>query len=174
MMPAPIDKQSLPGPAAVTVYIGIGANLGDAQASIVQAFGELDALPQTRVTARSALYRSAPIDADGDDYVNAVAALETGLRPEQLLNALLSIERHHGRARTYRNAPRPLDLDILLYGQQVVHTDALTIPHPRLTQRAFALVPLLQIAPAITIPGAGQAHLLIAGVAGQGICMITP
>ena len=152
-----------------TAYVGIGANLGDAQASMLQAFDALAALPGTRVTQRSSLFHTAPVDADGDDYLNAVACIETTLAPAALLEALLDIERQHGRLRTFRNAPRPLDLDILLYGQQCLDTPALTIPHPRLTQRAFALIPLLQLAPMITIPGQGPAHAFAPGVAGQRI-----
>ena len=153
-------------------YIGIGANLGNAQNQVEQAFDALDALPDTRVLERSALFHTAPIDADGDDYVNAVAAIETALTPETLLQALLAIEQQQGRLRTYRNAPRPLDLDILLYGERRIATTSLTIPHPRLTERAFALIPLLQIAPLIMIPGHGPAQAFAAAVADQSIRQI--
>ncbi|GAC1425478.1 MAG: 2-amino-4-hydroxy-6-hydroxymethyldihydropteridine diphosphokinase [Burkholderiaceae bacterium] len=160
-----------PNSAAVlhTAYIGIGANLGDARASVVAAFVALETLPGTRVIARSAMFRTVPLDAEGDDYVNAVAAVETFLSPTSLLAALQSIEDKRGRLRTRRNAPRPLDLDILLYAQEMMHTPTLTLPHPRLTERAFALIPLLQIAPSIVIPGVGLARLLAPSVAGQGI-----
>lgn len=153
-------------------YIGIGANLGDAQSNVEQAILSLAALPGTRLVERSALFRTAPIDADGDHYVNAVAGIDTVLPPAQLLHALLALEQEQGRLRTYRNAPRPLDLDILLYGQESMQSDTLTIPHPRLTQRAFALLPLLQIAPMITIPGHGPAHAFAPGVADQVISRI--
>ena len=136
-------------------YIGIGANLGDAQTNVDHAFAALAALPQTRLLECSALFRTTPVDADGDDYINAVACIETTLPAPELLAVLLATELAQGRLRTYRNAPRPLDLDILLYGQARIDTPALTIPHPRLTQRAFALIPLLQIAPMISIPGLG-------------------
>ena len=172
-MPTTLSKgaaASSPGTVTpVRAYIGIGANLGDAQANVEQAFVSLDALPDTRVTARSSLFRTAPIDAGGDDYVNAVAAIDTGLCAADLLLALQAIETDHGRLRPFPNAPRTLDLDILLYGQQKVQTPHLTIPHQRLTQRAFALIPLLQIAPMITIPGRGPAHAFAPGVAAQAI-----
>ena len=153
----------------IRAYIGIGANLGDAQATVEQAFAWLDALPSTRVTERSWLFRTAPIDAGGDDYVNAVAAIDTSLCAADLLQALQTIETDHGRLRPYPNAPRTLDLDILLYGQQKMQTPHLTIPHPRLTQRAFAQIPLLQIAPMIAIPGHGPAHAFTPDVATQTI-----
>jgi 2-amino-4-hydroxy-6-hydroxymethyldihydropteridine diphosphokinase len=154
-------------------YIGIGANLGDARTNVEAACTALAALPQTRLHACSTLFRSAPVDADGDDYVNAVACIDTALAPAALLAALLAIEVQHGRVRSYRNAPRTLDLDILLYGQQQLATPTLTIPHPRLTERAFALIPLLQLAPGITIPGRGPAHAFAPGVAGQQIRPLT-
>lgn len=154
------------------VYIGIGANLGDAQATVEAAFDRLHALPGTRLVERSSLFGTAPVDADGEDYVNAVACIETRLDPTDLLTALLAIEQDQGRQRSYRNAPRTLDLDILLYGQQVLQTPFLTLPHPRLTQRAFALIPLLQLAPMIKIPGLGPAHAYVPGVAGQRIWKI--
>jgi 2-amino-4-hydroxy-6-hydroxymethyldihydropteridine diphosphokinase len=155
------------------VYIGIGANLGDARANVMAAIAALGTLPQTRVVEHSSLFRTAPIDADGDDYVNAVACIDTGLQPEPLLQALLQIEQEQGRLRTYRNAPRPLDLDILLYGRRTVQSATLTIPHPCLTQRAFALIPLLQIAPLVNVPGLGPAHAFAPAVADQAIDRIT-
>jgi len=155
-----------------TAYIGIGANLGNAQATVETAFRLLAALPQTCLLDQSALFSTTPIDADGEDYVNAVACIKTGLFPTDLLTALLTIEQEQGRLRSYRHAPRTLDLDILLYGQRRLQTPTLTIPHPRLTQRAFALLPLLQIAPMISIPGLGPAHAFVQGVADQRICKI--
>ena len=169
-----IAAASTPAPvAAHQAYIGIGANLGDAQGNVAHAFAALAALPDSRLLARSDLYRSAPVDADGDDYINAVACIETRLAPAALLEALLAIEQAQGRARTYRNAPRPLDLDILLFDALQLQTPALTIPHPRLTQRAFTLVPLLQIAPAIAIPGMGPAREFLQAVAGQAIARVS-
>jgi 2-amino-4-hydroxy-6-hydroxymethyldihydropteridine diphosphokinase len=150
-------------------YVGIGANLGDAQANVEAAIISLAGLPHTRLVERSSLFCTAPIDAGGDDYVNAVACIDTALAPQALLDALLALEHAEGRVRTTRNAPRPLDLDILLYGDERLQTTTLTVPHPRLTQRAFALIPLLQIAPMIIIPGLGPAHAFVPDVAGQDI-----
>jgi 2-amino-4-hydroxy-6-hydroxymethyldihydropteridine diphosphokinase len=158
--------------ARVTAYIGIGANLGDARASVEQAIRRLSELPETRLTGQSNLFRTAPIDANGDDYVNAVARIETQLDAETLLHELRAIEQAAGRERPYVNAPRTLDLDILLYGNQEISSASLIVPHPRLTQRAFALIPLLQIDPLITIPGKGPAHSFAPAVAGQVICKI--
>ncbi|MEA5098364.1 MAG: 2-amino-4-hydroxy-6-hydroxymethyldihydropteridine diphosphokinase [Burkholderiaceae bacterium] len=155
--------------AAVTAYIGLGANLGEAAASVRRALAQLGQLPQTRLTAQSSLFRTAPVDADGEDYVNAVAQLETRLPPLALLRELQRIEQDFGRERPYPNAPRTLDLDILLYGQQQIMSDELVVPHPRLTQRAFALIPLLQIDPLAAIPGVGPAHTFVPAVAGQRV-----
>ncbi|MCF8206792.1 MAG: 2-amino-4-hydroxy-6-hydroxymethyldihydropteridine diphosphokinase [Methylotenera sp.] len=129
-------------------FIGLGANLGaDLGATLTQAALQLAALPQTQVGALSSLWRSAPVDADGPDFVNAVAALDTELAPMDLLAALQAIELAHGRERPYRHAPRTLDLDLLLYGDVVLDTPRLTLPHPRLGERAFVLRPLMEIAP---------------------------
>ena len=138
------------------VFIGLGANLGDAAATLAAALDALRALPGTRLVAQSSRWRSAPIDAGGPDYLNAVVELRTALEPPALLDALQSIEAAHGRQRPYRNAPRTLDLDILAFGDLVVDTPRLTLPHPRLAQRAFALAPLLEIDPALTLPGLGR------------------
>lgn len=153
----------------VSAFIGLGANLGDARATVEAALQEIGALPGTRLAQRSSLFRSAPVDAGGDDYVNAVARIETTLPAAELLAALMDIERAHGRERTGYNAPRTLDLDLLLYGRDKIATDSLTVPHPRMTQRAFVLIPLLQIAPLIDIPGMGPAHGFVPDVAGQAI-----
>jgi 2-amino-4-hydroxy-6-hydroxymethyldihydropteridine diphosphokinase len=150
-------------------YIGIGANLGDARANVEDAVVRLGALPATTLLERSSAWRSAPIDSSGDDYVNAVACIDTALAAPQLLAALHAIELAHGRERPYRNAPRTLDLDILLYGDERIDTPSLRVPHPRMHQRAFVLAPLLEIAPAIDIPGHGPAAALLAAVAGQAI-----
>ncbi len=156
----------------VTAYIGIGANLGDAKASVEGAIAALDRLERTRLTAQSSLFRTAPINAGGDDYINAVACIETALNAHDLLAALQDIETQHGRERPYPNAPRTLDLDLLLYGRQMISSSGLEIPHPRMTERAFVLIPLLQLAPLIDIPGRGAAHNFIPGVAGQIISRI--
>jgi 2-amino-4-hydroxy-6-hydroxymethyldihydropteridine diphosphokinase len=161
-----IDQTPL---AMNTCYIGLGANLGDTHATLVRALAQLAGLPQTRLLAQSAFFSSAPIDSSGDDYLNAVAALETDLAPLQLLDQLQVIEQAHGRERPYHNAPRTLDLDLLLYGQAEIASERLTVPHPRMHQRAFILLPLLQIAPAITLPGLGPAQSFVAGVTDQGI-----
>jgi len=152
-----------------TAYIGLGSNLGDATLTIQQALARLDKLTETRLDAHSSLFRTAPIDAVGDDYINAVARIETRLDPEALLQELHTIEQSFGRKRPFRNAPRTLDLDILLYGGEQIRSDTLTVPHPRLIERAFALIPLLQIDPLVSIPGAGPAHAFAAGVSHQSI-----
>ena len=150
-------------------YIGIGANLGDARANVADAVERLRRLPGCELQAVSALYRTAPIDSSGDDYINAVARLATTLDAEALLVALHEIELAHGRERPYRNAPRTLDLDVLLYGEEQINSPTLTVPHPRMTERAFVLVPLLELAPEIRVPGKGPAQAFAAGVADQGI-----
>jgi len=150
-------------------YIGIGANLGDASATVDDALARLAALADTRLVAQSSRYRSAPIDSSGDDYINAVAAIDTLLAAEALLVALHAIELAHGRERPYRNAPRTLDLDILLYGGERIALPHLAVPHPRMLERAFVLVPLLEIAPGIDIPGHGPASAFLPAVAGQAI-----
>ena len=158
--------------AASIAYIGIGANLGDARANVVDALARLARLPGCTLQAASGHYRSAPIDSSGDDYINAVARIDTTLDAEQLLQALHGIEQAHGRERPYRNAPRTLDLDLLLYGAQRISSATLTVPHPRLAERAFVLVPLLALAPNIDIPGLGPAQGYLAGVADQAISLL--
>ena len=128
-------------------YVGVGANLGDARATVVQAMDDLDALPDTRTVLRSSLYRSAPVDAKGPDFINAVVELRTALEPLALLAQLQRLESLAGRERPYRNAPRTLDLDLLSYANLVLEGPTLSLPHPRMTQRAFVLVPLAEIAP---------------------------
>jgi 2-amino-4-hydroxy-6-hydroxymethyldihydropteridine diphosphokinase len=164
-----IGKKEEGGFAFTIAYVGIGANLGDARANVADALDRLQRLPGCTLMAASSLYRTAPIDAGGDDYINAVARVATTLDAEALLQALHGIEQAHGRERPYRNAPRTLDLDLLLYGDAIIDSPTLTVPHPRMTERAFVLVPLLELAPAIHIPGRGPARDHAAGVAGQGI-----
>lgn len=136
------------GPSAlVTAYVALGANLGDPQAALQQALGGLAALPQTQLVRTSSFYRTAPVDSSGPDYINAVAELRTALTPHALLAGLQALEQAAGRERPWRNAPRTLDLDVLLYDDLHLDTPALTIPHPRMHQRAFVLVPLAEIAP---------------------------
>ena len=158
--------------AQVTAYIGIGANLGDARANVADAIARLARLPGAQLVAASPSYRTAPIDASGDDYINAVARIATALPAEELLQALHGIEAAHGRERPYRNAPRTLDLDLLLYGEEQIASATLSVPHPRLTERAFVLVPLLALAPAIEIPGLGPARNYLASVADQAISQL--
>ena len=153
----------------VLAYIGIGANLGDPRASVKQAIAALALLPASRLVNQSALFRSAPFEADGADYINAVAAISTALPAQQLLLALQAIEHDFGRERPYFHAPRTLDLDILLYGDQRIASATLTVPHPGLSQRAFVLLPLLEIAPMLVIPGLGPAHTFTVAVGDQRI-----
>ncbi len=140
------------------VFIGLGSNLSDPQAQIRRALQALESLPKTRVVARSSLYRSAPVGyLDQPDFINAVAQRETELAPRALLDALLALEQECGRTREFRNAPRTLDLDLLLYGDLRHHEHGLTLPHPQMHLRAFVLVPLLELAPDCVIPGIGPA-----------------
>ena len=150
-------------------FVGIGANLGDARANALDAIARLRRVPGIAVTGVSSLYRTAPVDSSGDDYINAVARIDTTLAPHALLAALFAIEQEHGRERPYRNAPRTLDLDLLLYGADIIATPTLAVPHPRMTQRAFVLAPLLEIAPDIAVPGLGAAASFAPGVADQRI-----
>jgi 2-amino-4-hydroxy-6-hydroxymethyldihydropteridine diphosphokinase len=129
-------------------YVGVGSNLDDPRAQVLNAFTELDRLPHTREVSKSSLYRTAPIGhADQPDFINAVAQLETGLAAERLLSELQEVEQRHGRKRSFANAPRTLDLDLLLFGNVRMTSKILTIPHPRMHERAFVLKPLLEIAP---------------------------
>ena len=150
-------------------YIGIGANLGDASAHVDDTLARLDALEGARLLAASGKYRTTPIDSSGDDYINAVAMIDTSLGAIALLAALHGIEQAHGRERPYRNAPRTLDLDILLYGDELIDLPTLHVPHPRMLDRAFVLVPLLEVAPDIAIPSRGPARDYLAAVLDQGI-----
>ena len=129
----------------VCVYVGMGANLGDRGEALLQALQGMAALPQTQLVAVSSLYSSAPVDATGPDYLNAVAALDTAQTPEVFLQALQALELAAGRERPYRNAPRTLDLDIVLWGKEQLSTPTLTVPHPRMTERAFVLRPLAEL-----------------------------
>jgi 2-amino-4-hydroxy-6-hydroxymethyldihydropteridine diphosphokinase len=151
-------------------YIGLGSNLDGPQAQVVKAFDELAALPHTRLVARSPLYRSAPVEAPGQpDYVNAVAAVQTELSAAQLLEGLQGIEARHARQRSTRNAPRTLDLDLLLYDEMSLSSPMLTLPHPRMHLRAFVLQPLLDLDPRAEIPGRGAARELLRACATQAI-----
>lgn len=154
---------------AERVFIGLGANLGDAAATVRLALARLAGLPQSRLFARSALYRSAPVDASGPDFINAVVELRTALDPEVLLGQLLALEAAFGRERPYRHAPRTLDLDLLLYGRRQIASAALTVPHPRLHERAFVLAPLAELAPAWPLDNGCTVAQALARLHGQRI-----
>jgi 2-amino-4-hydroxy-6-hydroxymethyldihydropteridine diphosphokinase len=134
---------------AVTAYVGVGANLGDAAGAVRNAIELLRHLPVTALVAHSSLYRTAPVDSSGPDYINAVAQLSTRLTAPELLRELQRLENAAGRERPYRNAPRTLDLDLLLFGSARIDSAELQVPHPRMHERAFVLVPLAEIAPGI-------------------------
>jgi 2-amino-4-hydroxy-6-hydroxymethyldihydropteridine diphosphokinase len=170
------------GADGVTAYVAIGANLGEAGTAVRQAMQALDRLPLTRVIRRSSLYKTAPLASGsetpetperhdshplGADYINAVVALATALPAPELLRHLQALEQAAGRERLYRDAPRTLDLDILLYGSAHIDSPRLTVPHPRMGQRAFVLVPLAEIAPALVSQEklAAVAHQAIARLA---------
>lgn len=155
--------------AAVLAYVGVGANLNQPRAQVEQGIDALRRLPQTQVTACSSLYASAPVEAPGPDYVNAVVALQTTLGAAPLLHALQTIEARFGRQRSTRNAPRTLDLDLLLYGDLHCDDPALRLPHPRLHLRAFVLRPLLDIAPQLQVTGLGPLSAWLDGVRDQPI-----
>lgn len=150
-------------------YVGIGANLGDAQANVLDAVRRLALLDGTMVVETSGLYRTAPVDSSGPDYINAVACIDTAFDPFELLAALQDIEQAHGRERPYRNAPRTLDLDLLLYGDQIISSESLVVPHPRMHERGFVLAPLAEVAPDLVIPGVGPVHDYLPLVASQGV-----
>jgi 2-amino-4-hydroxy-6-hydroxymethyldihydropteridine diphosphokinase len=146
----------------------LGSNLAEPAAQVKRALAALDELPQTRLLNASSLYRSAPVGyLDQPDFINAVAQVETGLAPRALLDALLALELNCGRTREFQNAPRTLDLDVLLYDDLVHHEHGLTVPHPQMHLRAFVLQPLLEISPDCAIPGIGSAAEAMAGCAGQ-------
>jgi 2-amino-4-hydroxy-6-hydroxymethyldihydropteridine diphosphokinase len=152
--------------ATQRAYVGIGANLADARATVLAAIERLRPLG---LVGTSSLYRSAPVDAHGPDFINAAAMLDTALGPGELLAALHAIEADFGRNRPYRNAPRTLDLDLLLHGDSVIQSATLTVPHPRLHQRAFVLLPLLELAPALQAPGLGPLASHLPATAGQAV-----
>jgi 2-amino-4-hydroxy-6-hydroxymethyldihydropteridine diphosphokinase len=158
--------------AMTRAYVGVGANLGDAAAALHSAFDALARLPGGRSVARSSVYRSAPVDAAGPDFLNAVVALDTSLSPADLLQALHAIEAGHGRQRPYRHAPRTLDLDLLLYGDVVLTTPQLTLPHPRLHLRAFVLEPLAELVPTLQIPGLGSIESWRQAAAAQDVARL--
>ena len=154
-------------------YVALGSNLKDPEAQVQAGFEELAMLPKTRLARVSSLYRTAPVGyQEQPEFVNAVAQIETALAPRALLDALLGIERRHGRVREFPNAPRTLDLDIVLYDDVVIDEPGLSIPHPRMHERAFVIVPLAEIAPDVVVPGHGRADALAAAIDRHGITRI--
>lgn len=156
----------------VRAFVGLGGNLGDVSATLDSAVQALRRMPRTELRRCSSWYRSAPVDATGPDFVNAVAQLETTLAPHDLLAQLRAIEQQHGRERSYRNAPRTLDLDLLLYADACIETPTLTVPHPRLHERAFVLLPLAELWPEGVVPGRGTVAELLLGVANQSVARL--
>jgi 2-amino-4-hydroxy-6-hydroxymethyldihydropteridine diphosphokinase len=154
-------------------YIGIGANLGNAKAAVHLAIAAIANLPHTVLLAQSSLYASAPVDSHGDDYINAVVSVSTTLSAHELLAQLQAIEQAAGRERPYKNAPRTLDLDVLLCGSERINTPELTVPHPRLHERAFVLLPLAEISPDLTLEGYGALTALLQNVANQRVIKLT-
>ena len=152
--------------APIEAFIGLGSNLASPERQLAEALTALAALPGTCVGAVSSFYRTAPVGCAGQpDFVNAVARIETNLAPRDLLQRLLSIERDHGRVREIPNGPRTLDLDLLRYGDLDLREDSLTVPHPRMHERAFVMVPLAELAPDLELPGRGSASELARGLA---------
>lgn len=158
---------------AITAYIGIGANLGDPLEQVTSAIAALATLPMTRLLGTSSAYRSAPMggmrDDSQPDYVNAVVRIQTLLDARTLLDRLLDIENRHGRFRSFPNAPRTLDLDLLLFGEQQIDQPGLCVPHPRMHLRRFVLDPLIEIAPDLYIPGQGAVARLATATLDQAV-----
>jgi 2-amino-4-hydroxy-6-hydroxymethyldihydropteridine diphosphokinase len=151
-------------------FIALGSNLQQPQQQVQQAFSELASLPKTRLIKHSSLYRTAPVGYDNQpDFINAAAEIETELAPLELLHALLALESTHGRERPFPNAPRVLDLDLLLYDDMVMNTAELTLPHPRMHERGFVLLPLAEIAPDLIIPKYGNITQLAQTCIDQGV-----
>jgi 2-amino-4-hydroxy-6-hydroxymethyldihydropteridine diphosphokinase len=153
-------------------FVGVGGNLGDAMATVRAALRALGQMPGTEWVASSSLYRSAPVRASGPDFVNAVAELRTVLEPTALLHRLQAIEQTFGRVRSVRNAPRTLDLDLLLLGDCVMRGPELVLPHPRAHLRAFVLRPLAELDPGLELPGLGPIGPWLAKAADQPIARI--
>lgn len=153
----------------ITAYVGLGANLGDLRRALEAALADLADVPGLTLQTVSGAWRSAPVGCEGPDYLNAVARVATTLPPLTLLAALQAIESRHGRERPFANAPRTLDLDLLLYGDQTIALDRLAVPHPRLHQRAFVLRPLLELDPALAAPSLGELAAFLPRVADQAL-----
>lgn len=166
---------SLATPRATSAFVGLGSNLEDPVTRVRTAMRQLGELPGTAVRRKSSLYRTAPVGyADQPEFINAVVELATELDASALLAALLAIEARHGRVRSMRNAPRTLDLDLLLFGEQASNAPGLSLPHPRMHERAFVLVPLAEIAPDALIPGLGRVREVLAHNGGEGVVPIGP
>jgi 2-amino-4-hydroxy-6-hydroxymethyldihydropteridine diphosphokinase len=154
-------------------YVGLGANLGDPLQALRRAAAALRARPGVSLWAASPLYRTRPVESSGPDYLNAVVAFDTDESAPALLKALQALEQAQGRERPYRNAPRTLDLDLLLLGDLCLDTPALQLPHPRLHERAFVLAPLADLAPGLVIPRRGGVRFLLEALPDQGIVRLT-
>ena len=151
-------------------YVGLGANLGEPRRQLTEALTAMSGLPETRLAGHSSFYRTAPVGyEDQPDFLNAVAALDTRLAPGVLLEGLQGIERRQHRERPFANAPRTLDLDLLLFGEEQIARPGLTVPHPRMHERAFVLQPLLELDSSISIPGKGRASAFLAACASQKV-----
>jgi 2-amino-4-hydroxy-6-hydroxymethyldihydropteridine diphosphokinase len=161
--------------AVARAYVALGANIGEPVKHLRAAVDDLGTLAGTRVVARSSLYRSAPVGLlNQPDFINAVVAVDTEMPALALLHQLLAIEARHGRVRSVPNAPRTLDLDLLLYGELQMQEAELTLPHPRMHQRAFVLLPLLEVAPDIVLPALGHGQDFLPSVADQAITRAGP
>ena len=155
---------------AVRAYVALGANLGEPSVQLADAARAIARLPGTRMVAVSSLYRSAPVGyLDQPEFCNAVVAVDTTLAPRELLDALLALETACGRTRSFRDAPRRLDLDLLMHGEARIAEPGLELPHPRMAARAFVLRPLAEIAPGCRVPGLGPVAALRPAVAAQAI-----
>ncbi len=155
-------------------YIALGSNLKQPVQQVTNALQALQALPETRVLQSSSLYQTAPLGYDNQpDFINAVACVETQLEPQALLQALLAIEQQFGRERPFANAPRVLDLDLLLFSQVVMQTPTLTLPHPRMHERSFVMLPLAEIAPDLILPNKASVVELARQFSQQGIQKLT-
>ncbi|HEU0230095.1 MAG TPA: 2-amino-4-hydroxy-6-hydroxymethyldihydropteridine diphosphokinase [Burkholderiaceae bacterium] len=166
--PGQPPHHDLPGTTKIRAYIGLGANLGDAAQTLRHAASQIAESSGITLVALSPVYHTAPIDSSGPDYLNAVAAIDTTLSAMRLLTELQRIELAHGRTRPYRNAPRTLDLDLLLYGDCAINEPDLVVPHPRMHERAFVLRPLADLAPGLRLRQ-GSVETLLAGCADQRI-----
>ena len=162
-----------PAPRFQIAHIGLGSNLEDPVLQVRRGIEELGRLPRTCLLACSSLYRTAPVGKlDQPDFVNAVAVLDTELSPRALLQELLAVEARHGRVRGEPNGPRTLDLDLLLLGERIIREPGLEVPHPRMHQRAFVLLPLAELSPDTVIPGRGSVAELVAQVPAQRVTRI--